>query len=386
MTPTQDLRIGGRQSKAQYQFTLTDSSLSELEEWLPKIITRLQALPELVDVSTDRQQGGLKAKIVIDRNAASRLGVAIQSIDAALNSAFGQRQDLLVYTPRNQYRVVIEVLPQRQRDPGDVLSIYVTNVSGREISVAALAHIERQAMPLLVNHQGVVPAITITYNVAPAATLDAAIATIERTVDSMQLPASLHAGFAGDAADFKKVVAGMAVLILSSLLCVYIILGILYESLIHPITIISTLPSAGLGALLSLEMRGMEFTVTAFIGILLLIGIVKKNGIMLVDFALQAERDRGLSTRSAVLEAARQRFRPIMMTTFAAIFGAIPLAFAGGVGAEIRRPLGITVVGGLMLSQVLTLYTTPVIYVLMSKFQKKFEGYKSASPERLPTS
>ena len=373
MVPSQDLRAGGRQSKAQYQFTLSDSSLAELEEWLPKVLTRVQALPELVDVSTDRQQGGLKANVVIDRNAASRLGVAIQSIDAALNSAFGQRQDSLIYTQRNQYRVVIEVPPSRQRDPRDLSGIYVSSALGGQVPLQTVAHVERQSMPLVVNHQGVIPSVTITYNVAPGSTLDAATNAIQNAIDDMHLPGGMHAGFAGDAADFKKVAAGMATLILAALLSVYIILGILYESLIHPITIISTLPSAGLGALLSLELYGAEFTVIAFIGILLLIGIVKKNGIMLVDFALHAERDRGLSVHDAALEAAKERFRPILMTTLAAIFGALPLAFATGVGAELRRPLGITIVGGLILSQVLTLYTTPVIYLLMSKLHKKHD-------------
>jgi hydrophobe/amphiphile efflux-1 (HAE1) family protein len=371
MVPSQDLRAGGRHSKAQYQFTLSDSSLPELEEWLPKVVEQIRALPELVDVSTDRQQGGLKANVVIDRNAASRMGVAIQSIDAALNSAFGQRQDSLIYTQRNQYRIVVEVPLARQRDPRDLSGIYVSSASGAQVPITSVAHVERQSTPLVVNHQGVVPAVTITYNVAPGATLDAATTAIQRTVDEMGLPGGLHANFAGDAADFRKVAAGMATLILAALLSVYIILGILYESLVHPITIISTLPSAGLGALLSLEISGSEFTVIAFVGILLLIGIVKKNGIMLVDFALHAEREHGLSVHDAALAAAKERFRPILMTTLAALFGALPLAFATGVGAELRRPLGITIVGGLILSQVLTLYTTPVIYLLMSKLQAR---------------
>jgi hydrophobe/amphiphile efflux-1 (HAE1) family protein len=380
MAPSQDLRAGGRQSKAQYQFTLSDSSLPELEEWLPKVFDRVKALPELADVSTDRQQGGLKANVIIDRNAASRLGVAIQSIDAALNSAFGQRQDSLVYTQRNQYRVIVEVPLSRQRDPSDLSGIYVTSARGVQVPLTAVAHVERQSTPLVVNHQGVVPAITITYNVAPGSTLDAATTAIQRTVDEMGLPGGLHANFAGDAADFRKVAAGMATLILAALLSVYIILGILYESLVHPITIISTLPSAGLGALLSLEIAGAQFTVIAFIGILLLIGIVKKNGIMLVDFALHAERDRGLSVHDAALAAAKERFRPIVMTTLAAIFGALPLAFATGIGAELRRPLGITIVGGLILSQILTLYTTPVIYLLMSKLQRRSAQSNALAP------
>jgi len=371
MVPSQDLRSGGRQSKAQYQFTLSGSSLQQLEEWTPKVLAKLQAQPELVDVSTDRQQGGLKAEVVIDRNAASRMNVAISSIDAALNSAFGQRQDSIIYTQRNQYRVIFEVPRSRQKDIRDLSGVYVSTATGTQVPLTALAHIERGSMALVVNHQGVSPAITITYNIAPNASIDAATRAIEQTVAAMNLPGDLRAEFAGDAADFRKVAAGMPLLIVAALLAVYIILGILYESLLHPITIISTLPSAGVGALLALEMFGVEFTMIAFIGILLLIGIVKKNGIMLVDFALHAERELRLSPHDAALLAARERFRPILMTTLAAMFGALPLAFASGVGAEMRRPLGITIVGGLVLSQMLTLYTTPVIYLLMSKLQRK---------------
>jgi len=314
--------------------------------------------------------------VMIDRNAAARMNVPIAAIDAALNSAFGQRQDTIIYSQRNQYRVVFETPPSRQRDLRDLSGIYVSSALGLQVPLTALAQVERGYMPLVVNHQGVMPAITISYNLAPGATLDAATRAIEAVVAELNPPAGLRADFAGDAADFRKVAAGMAALIVAALLSVYIILGILYESLVHPITIISTLPAAGLGALLSLELFGLEFTVIAFIGILLLIGIVKKNGIMLVDFALQAERDEGLSVHDAALTAARERFRPIMMTTLAALFGALPLAFATGIGAEMRRPLGITIIGGLILSQALTLYTTPVIYLLMSKLRRRGQKKK----------
>jgi hydrophobe/amphiphile efflux-1 (HAE1) family protein len=370
MVPSQDLRSGGRVSKSQYQFTLSDASLEELEEWRQKVLARMKQLPELVDVTSDKEQGGLRASVVIDRNAASRMNVPIAAINAALNSAFGQRQDTIIYTQRNQYRVVFETPPSRQRDIRDLAGVYVSSSTGVQIPLTSLARIERGAMPLVVNHQGVLPAVTLSYNVAPGSSLDAATAAIEAMIQELNPPSSLHAGFAGDAADFRKIARGMATLILAALLAVYIILGILYESLVHPITIISTLPSAGLGALLSLELFGVEFTVIAFIGILLLIGIVKKNGIMLVDFALSAERERGLSIHDAALEAAKERFRPILMTTLAAMFGALPLAFASGIGAELRRPLGITIIGGLLLSQILTLYTTPVIYLLMSKLRR----------------
>ena len=381
MQPSQDLRNGGRSSKAQYQFTLSDASIEELDEWRDKILDKLKKLPQLADVTSDKERGGLRASVVIDRNTASRMNVPIASITAALNSAFGQRQDTIIYSQRNQYRVIFETPPSRQRDIRDLSGIYVSATTGLQIPLTALAHVERGYMPLLVNHQGVMPAITLSYNLAPGATLDGATKAIEAAIEEMTLPAGLHAGFAGDAADFRKVAAGMAVLILAALLSVYIILGILYESLVHPITIISTLPSAGLGALLMLELFGMEFTVIAFIGILLLIGIVKKNGIMLVDFALQAEREQGESVHDAALDAARERFRPILMTTLAALFGALPLAFATGIGAEMRRPLGITIIGGLILSQAMTLYTTPVIYLLMSKMRRFRKGAAKATDD-----
>lgn len=381
MQPSQDLRNGGRSSKAQYQFTLSDASIEELDEWRDKIINKMKQLPQLADVTSDKERGGLRASVVIDRNAASRMNVPIASITAALNSAFGQRQDTIIYSQRNQYRVIFETPQSRQRDIRDLSGIYVAATTGLQVPLTALAHVERGYMPLVVNHQGVMPAITISYNLAPGATLDGATKAIEATIEEMTLPTGLHAGFAGDAADFRKVAGGMAILIVAALLSVYIILGILYESLVHPITIISTLPSAGLGALLMLELFGMEFTVIAFIGILLLIGIVKKNGIMLVDFALQAEREQGESVHDAALDAARERFRPILMTTLAALFGALPLAFATGIGAEMRRPLGITIIGGLILSQALTLYTTPVIYLLMSKLRRFRQGAAKASDD-----
>jgi hydrophobe/amphiphile efflux-1 (HAE1) family protein len=371
LVPSQDVRIGGRSSKAQFQFTLTANSVDELSEWTPKLIARLRRASELVDVSSDAQQGGLSAKVVIDRTAASRMGVAISSIDQALNSAFGQRQDSIIYTERNQYRVIVEAPLSRQRDPRDLEGVYVAAADGTQVRLDALAHVERSLTPLVVNHQGVSPASTITYNVAPGHTLEAANAAVLAATRELRLPASVQADFAGDAKELSKMASGVALLVVAALLAVYIILGVLYESLVHPVTIISTLPSAGLGALLALQAFGVEFTIMALIGILLLIGIVKKNGIMLVDFALQAERERGLSPHDAALEAAVERFRPILMTTLAALLGALPLAFATGVGAEMRRPLGITIVGGLLLSQAMTLYTTPVIYLLMSKLTRR---------------
>ncbi|MEF3366805.1 efflux RND transporter permease subunit [Methylocystis sp. 9N] len=371
MTPSQDMRAGGRQSKSQYQFTLSGPSIEDLEIWREKVMARLKKAPELIDVTSDQEMGGLRASVVIDRNAAARMNVQISAIDAALNSAFGQRQDAIIYTQRNQYRVIFETPPERQRDIRDLAGVYVSSTGGEQVPLTSLAHIERNSLPLIVHHQGVMPATTISYNVAPGYSLDGTVKAIEAAIAELDPPSSLRAEFSGDVADFRKVAAGMAALILAALLSVYIILGILYESLVHPITIISTLPSAGLGALLSLELFNVEFTIIAFIGILLLIGIVKKNGIMLVDFALQAERERGMSVREAAMAAARERFRPIVMTTLAAMFGALPLAFATGIGAELRRPLGITIIGGLLLSQALTLYTTPVIYLMMSRLRRK---------------
>ena len=372
MFPVQDLRAGGRSSKAQYQFTLWDPSLTELDEWLPKIVARLKTVPELADVTTDREKGGLKASIVIDRDAASRLGVAIQSIDAALNNAFGQRQASIIRTQRNQYRVVVETFSDRQRDPDDFAGLYVTAANGTQVPLTAVARIERGGMALVVNHQGSFPAATVSFNVAEGSTLDAATQAIETAVASMNPPDGLRTEFAGDAKDFQNTNRSQLWLIVIAIVAVYLILGILYESLLHPITIISTLPSAGLGALVALELFGAELTLIAFIGIILLIGIVKKNGIMLVDFAIAAERTRGLTPAEAAREAAVERFRPIMMTTLAALFGALPLAVATGAGAELRRPLGITIVGGLVLSQILTLYTTPVIYLMMAKLSARW--------------
>jgi multidrug efflux pump len=303
---------------------------------------------------------------------ASRLGVKIQDIDNALNNAFAQRQISTIYTQRNQYRVVLEINPRDQRDPSDLARvIFVPGRDGTQIPLTALARIERTAAPLMVSHQGPFPAVTITYNLAPGATMQGVSSEILKAVGDMQLPNGLQADFAGEAKDFAQSSGSQGWLIVAALVAVYIILGVLYESLIHPLTIISTLPSAGLGALVALNVAGMELTVIAFIGIILLIGIVKKNGIMLVDFAIAAERERGLDPVTAIHEACLERFRPILMTTLAALFGAIPLAVAVGAGSELRRPLGITIVGGLVLSQLLTLYTTPVVYLLLSRLQRR---------------
>ncbi len=373
--PSSDVRVGGRQSQSQYQFTLWDPDFDELKEWLPRVQERVTKIPGLVDVTTDRQQGGLQADVVIDRIAAARLGVPIQNIDTALNNAFSQRQISTIYTQRNQYRVILEIDPQYQSDPSDLQQIYVESTTpGIQVPLSALARFEKSTAPLVVNHQGQFPAVTITFNLAADMGIEDASNAIQQAVAELHIPDSLHAEFAGNARAFAGSAGAQPLLILAALVAVYIVLGVLYESLAHPLTIISTLPSAGLGALLALQITNTELSIIAFIGIILLIGIVKKNGIMLVDFALEGERGRGLSPEKAVFEACMERFRPILMTTMAALLGAIPLVVASGPGSELRRPLGITIVGGLIVSQLLTLYTTPVIYLLLDKLHRRWGG------------
>jgi len=374
MVPAQDIRAGGRQSNASYQFTLWDPDLNELLELVPRVVSKVQGLPELVDVNTDREQNGLQVNVVIDRQAAARLGVRIQDIDNALNNAFSQRQISTIYSDRNQYRVILEVDPQFQRDPSDLAQVYVAGGGSTQVPLSSVARMEKTLAPLVINHQGQFPAVTISYSLAPNVTLEAASAAIEKAVAELHLPDTLHTEFAGDAKVYQRSIGTQPLVILAALLAIYIILGVLYESLAHPLTIISTLPSAGLGALLALQLFRAELTVIAFIGIILLIGIVKKNGIMMVDFALSAERQGGLAPAQAIREACLARFRPIMMTTLAAMLGAVPLIIATGPGSELRRPLGMTIVGGLIVSQVLTLYTTPVIYLLLDRLHRKLGG------------
>ncbi|SCB22569.1 efflux RND transporter permease subunit [Rhizobium hainanense] len=367
-----DIRAGARQSQSQYQFTLWGANYDELVDWAPKVLERMQALPGLTDVATDRQPNGLQATVNIDRSLASQLGVNIQSIDSALNNAFAQRQISTIYTQRNQYRVVLEADPNYALDPHDISKLYVPASGGTQVPLSAVASIDRTLAPLVVNHQGQYPSVTISYNLALNTPLQVANDAIQKAVLDMHLPDTLHADFAGDAASVTQSSGSQPLLLLAALLTVYIVLGILYESLAHPLTIISTLPSAGLGALLALAISGTELTIIAFIGIILLIGIVKKNGIMMVDFALQGERVLGLSSEEAIYQACLKRFRPILMTTLAALMGAIPLIIATGPGSELRRPLGITIVGGLVVSQVLTLYTTPIIYLMLAKLHAKW--------------
>ena len=374
MFPAQDLRAGGRQSDSQYQFTLWSSDIDELQKWVPRVLDRVKQLPGIVDVTTDREQGGLQANINIDRAAAARFGVRVQDIDNALNNAFSQRQISTIYGPRNQYRVILEVDPSYQRDPTDLSRVYVPGNGDAQVPLSAVTQTERGIAPLVVNHQGQFPSVTITYNLGPNTSIEDATGALERAVAEMHIPDIIHADFAGDVQAFKQAVGAQPLLLLAALIAVYIVLGILYESLVHPLTIISTLPSAGLGALLALQVSGTELSVIAFIGIILLIGIVKKNGIMMVDFALDGERRLGLSPQRAIHDACLARFRPILMTTLSAMLGALPLVIAIGPGSELRRPLGITIIGGLLVSQVLTLYTTPVIYLLLDRLHRKLGG------------
>ncbi|MBI1203911.1 MAG: acriflavine resistance protein B [Rhodopseudomonas sp.] len=378
LVPAQDLRMGARQSDSSYQFTLWSSDIDALQTWVPKVVDRAQQIADLTDVTTDREQGGLQANISINRPAAARLGVSIQDIDNVLNDAFSQRQISTIYTQRNQYRVILEVDKKYQRDPNDLSNLFVPGDGNAQVPLSAVTRMERGIAPLVVNHQGQFPSTTITYNIKAGVPIETATAELTQAVAEMHLPDAIHTDFAGDVKAFKQSASAQPLLLVAALIAVYIVLGILYESLVHPLTIISTLPSAGLGALLALQVSGTELTVIAFIGIILLIGIVKKNGIMMVDFALEGERVRGLTPAQAIHEACMARFRPILMTTLAAMLGAVPLLVAVGPGSELRRPLGITIIGGLLVSQVLTLYTTPVIYLWLDKLHLKLGG-------RLPT-
>jgi hydrophobe/amphiphile efflux-1 (HAE1) family protein len=368
----QEFQTGARGSDAQYQYTLSDENLNELNTWAPQLLAKMRELPELRDVSTDQQDQGLQATLVIDRDTASRLGISATDIDQVLYDAFGQREVSTMYTALNQYFVVMEVAPQFQNSPDSLNGIYIKTSTGNTVPLATIAHFDPARTSLQVNHQGQYPAVTLTFNLAPNVALGNAVTALENAQREMGMPSAIHATFQGTAQAFQASLANEPYLILAAIVAVYIVLGILYESLIHPITILSTLPSAGVGAILALLLTGTDLSVIALIGILLLIGIVKKNAIMMIDFAIQAERDEGLAPIDAIYKACQLRFRPIMMTTISAIFGGLPLAIGLGVGSELRRPLGITIVGGLIVSQMLTLFTTPVVYLFFDRLQWRF--------------
>jgi len=364
----QDLQIGGRMSNAQFQYTLSGENLNELYEWAPQLLQRLRKIPQLKDVNSDQQISGLEANVIINRDTAARLGITPSQIDNILYDAFGQRQISTIYRTLNQYHVVLEVDPKYQLTPDALKSVYVITNSGAEVPLSAFAHFGPANTSLSVNHQGQFPSVTISFNLAPGGDLGTATRAIDQAELEMRMPATIHGSFQGTAAAFQDSLKSEPLLILAALVAVYIVLGMLYESYIHPITILSTLPSAGTGAILALLLFHMQLDVIALIGIILLIGIVKKNAIMMIDFALEVERT-GKSAEEAIHEAALIRFRPIMMTTMAAMLGALPLAVGHGVGGELRRPLGIAIVGGLIVSQALTLYTTPVVYLYMDRFK-----------------
>jgi multidrug efflux pump len=378
--PVQDLRIGGRSSNALYQYTLQADNFSDLAHWGPILLANMRKMRILQDVNSDQQNGGLQEMVTYDRVTAARLGQTTQSLDGALYSAFGQSQVSVIYQQMNQYYVVLEAAPQYWQSPAGLNSIYLKTSasSGSGVNtmtpLSAVSTSQTRTTPLQVNHTGVFPSVTISFNLAPGISMSDATAAIQQTEQKMGVPSTIHGFFSGTMQAYQQSLSSEPVLVVTALLAVYIVLGILYESLVHPLTIISTLPSASVGAMLALMLFHMDLNVMSIIGIVLLIGIVKKNAIMMIDFALAAERLEGKSTADSIFEACMLRFRPIMMTTMAAIFGALPLAFGTGMGSELRRPLGVTIVGGLMLSQLITLYTTPVVYLALDRLRLRMRG------------
>jgi multidrug efflux pump len=383
MQPVQDLTIDSTINRAQYHFVLEDANSAEFNTWVPKLVQRLSQLPQVTDVASDLQQQGLAVDIVIDRATASRFGITPATIDNILYDAFGQRIVSTIYTQSNQYRVILGVDPTLQQSLTGLSSLYLPSSSSStngQVPLSAIAHIEQRAAPLLITHFGQFPATTISFNTAPGYSLDAAMTAIQQAESGVGLPLSFITAFQGTAAAFQSSLNNEVFLIIAAVVAMYIVLGVLYESFIHPITILSTLPSAGVGALLSLMALRYDLDVIAIIGIILLIGIVKKNAIMMIDFALDAERVEGLPPREAIYQACLLRFRPIMMTTMAAILGAMPLMLGTGTGSELRQPLGIAIIGGLIVSQMLTLFTTPVIYLYFDRLAARVTGRRPANP------
>ncbi len=402
--PVQDIQISTRLSRAQYQYTLTGTDAADVGMWAERLAARLQSSPILRDVASEAQDEGLRMNVIVDRELAGRLGVSLQTVTDTLSDAFGQRQISTIYAQSNQYRVILEAMPQYQSDPGSLAKLYVPaagnqaltpstsltsspvpppvpNVGSTQVPLGAFARFERATAPLVIAHQEQFPAVTVSFNLAPDSSLSDAVRVISEAQREIGMPTSIGSSYSGDAAEFAKSLAGEPWLILAAAITIYIVLGVLYESFIHPLTILSTLPSAGVGALLALMLFRQDLSVIALIGIVLLMGIVKKNAIMMIDFALEAERGQGLTPRNAIVQACLLRFRPIMMTTLAALFGAIPLAVETGTGSELRNPLGITIIGGLLLSQLLTLYTTPVIYLQMERLRRRLTGASAATAQ-----
>jgi multidrug efflux pump len=382
--PVQDIQISTRASRAQYQYTLTGTDAQAVSDWSVKLADRLRAEPALREVASEAQEGGLRTFINVDREKAGRLGISMQVVNDTLNDAFAQRQISTIYAQANQYRVILEAMPQYQQDPSSLSKLFVSSTNGAQVPISAFTGMRRTLAPLTISHQAQFPAVTISFNLAADASLSDAVAAITRAERDIGMPAAIVGGYSGDAAEFGRSLAGEPWLILAAAVAIYIVLGVLYESFIHPLTILSTLPSAGVGALLALMLTGQDLSIVALIGIVLLMGIVKKNAIMMIDFALEAERRDGLSPRDSIVKASMLRFRPIMMTTLAALFGALPLALEHGTGSELRFPLGVTIIGGLLLSQLLTLYTTPVIYLYMERLRARLT--RAVAPPARPTS
>ncbi|MGB2669342.1 MAG: multidrug efflux RND transporter permease subunit [Candidatus Acidiferrum sp.] len=384
MQAVQDLSMGGHSTAAQYQYTLQSDNLGDLTHWAPLLEQKLAKIPELRDVNSDQQMHGLESSLVVDRDTAGRLGVSMEDVDNTLNDAFGQREVSTIYKGLNQYHVVLEVMPSAQQDPTALKSIYVPTTSGSLVPLSAFSHYEPSNTAISVNHLGIFPAITLSFNLAPGASLGPAVEHIEEATREVSMPPTVHATFQGTAQAFQDSRSSQLFLVITALVAVYIVLGILYESFIHPITILSTIPSAGIGAILAIKAAGTDLNMISLIGIILLIGIVKKNAILMIDFAVQVEREEHIPPLQAIYKACLLRFRPILMTTMAALFGALPLALGTGVGSELRRPLGITIIGGLIVSQMLTLFTTPIVYIYMDRLQSWLQGIRKHGHAPVP--